>query len=93
MKGAAAPVADVAAIVKEAIRTGPWRAHLRPADTDVVLADPAGLRTGKRTRKGATAAVANVAAVLRFIRRMHTTEARTNSRRPGADVVPASPSR
>ena len=93
MKRAAAPVADVAAIVKEAIRTSPWRAHLRPADTDVVLANPAGLRTGKRTRKGATAAVADVAAVLRFIRRMHTKEARTNSRRPGADVVPAHPSR
>jgi hypothetical protein len=92
MKGAAAPIADVAAIVVEAVRTGHWGAYIRRTDTYIVLADPPGLRTGKRTRESATAAVANVAAVLRFIRRIHTTEARTNSRQPGADVVLASPS-
>ena len=93
MKCASTPVADVAAIVKEAIRTGPWRAHLRPADTYVVLADPPSLRTEKRARERATASVADVAAVLRFVRRIHTTETCTDGRRPGADVVLASPSR
>ena len=92
MKGAAAPVADVAAIVKEAIRTGPWRAHVCTADTHAVLADPADLRTDERTRERAAAAVAKVAAVFRFVRRIHTTEACTKDGRPSADVVSASPS-
>jgi hypothetical protein len=92
MKSAAAPVADVAAIVKEAIRTGPWLAHVWPADTYVVLADPADLRTDERTRERGTASVAYVAAVLRFIRRIHTREACTKVRH-GAHVVPAHPSR
>jgi hypothetical protein len=93
MKCVAAPVADDTAVVEKTIRTGPRRAHVRRADTYVVLADPADLRTDKRTRERAAAAVADVAAVLRFIRRIHTTEACTNVRRPGAHVVPAHPSR